>query len=80
MSKIKEKTIFCGDFNPETGVLIRKLGKTLAIIPSQTARLRRAGFLIELAKIRFDAGDFDDAATLQPVYLRKPPISERKKP
>lgn len=80
MSKIKGKTIFCGDFNPETGVLITKLGKTLAIVPSQAARLRRAGFLIELAKKRFDGGYFDDVATLQPVYLRKPPISERKKP
>lgn len=80
MSKIKGKTIICGDFNPETAALIRKLGKTLAIIPSQTARLRRAGFLIDLAKNRFEAGHFDDVATLQPVYLRKPPISERKKP
>ena len=27
---------------------------------------------------RIEAGDYDDTATLQPLYLRRPPITERK--
>ena len=54
--------------------------KTKAIIPGQAAQLRRAGYLAELGQQRLKAGDFDDPAALQPVYLRRPPITERKKP
>lgn len=77
--KIKEKTIFCGDFDPATAIQIKKQGKGLAIIPSFSVRLRRAGVLAELGMKRFEMRLFDNLETLQPVYLRKPPITERKK-
>jgi tRNA threonylcarbamoyl adenosine modification protein YeaZ len=79
-SEIKEKTLFCGEFNAETGSRIKKLFKAKAIIASAAGRLRRAAFLAELGQRRLAAGDFDNLATFQPTYLRRPPITERKKP
>jgi len=55
------------------------LFKSKAVIPAQAAQLRRASYLAELGQQRLNAGDFDDPATLQPMYLRRPPITERKK-
>jgi len=77
---IKEQTIFCGEISPGTVNQIKKWLKTKAIIPGQAAQLRRAVYLAELGQQRLKAGDFDDPAALQPVYLRRPPITERKKP
>lgn len=78
--EIKEKTIFCGEFNPETGSQIKKLFKTKAIIATAAGRLRRAAFLAELGQQRRLAGKYDNLASFQPTYLRRPPITERKKP
>jgi tRNA threonylcarbamoyl adenosine modification protein YeaZ len=77
--KIKDKTIFCGEYNIETARQIKKLFKTRAIMPSQAGQLRRAGYLAELGYQRLLARDFDNLLTLQPLYLRRPPITERKK-
>jgi len=78
--EIKEKTIFCGEISPENILKIKKLFKSRAIIASPFTSLRRAAFLVELGRQRMRKGDFDDVATLQPIYLRRPPITERKKP
>lgn len=78
-SEIKDKTIVCGEFNLALASEIMRRLKTRIVIPGQAARLRRAGFLAELGQARFAAGDYDDPATLQPLYLRRPPITERKK-
>jgi tRNA threonylcarbamoyl adenosine modification protein YeaZ len=77
--EIKEKTIFCGEINPDTERQIKKLFKTKAIIPAPAAQLRRAAYLAELGQQRLKTGNFDDTATLQPIYLRRAPITERKK-
>jgi tRNA threonylcarbamoyl adenosine modification protein YeaZ len=77
--KIKEKTIFCGEFNSATALQIKKIFKTRAIIPTQAGQLRRAAYLAELGQQRLKANDFDSLSTLQPLYLRRPPITERKK-
>lgn len=79
MTKIKGTTIFCGDFDAATSAQIKKLGKGRAVIPPGFVRLRRAGLLAGLGLRRFEKGLIDDASTLQPVYLRKPPVTERKK-
>ena len=41
-SEIKEKTIFCGDFNAAAVLQIKKLFKSRAVIPPPAAQLRRA--------------------------------------
>jgi tRNA threonylcarbamoyl adenosine modification protein YeaZ len=79
-SEIKDKTVFCGDINPETLLQIKKIFKTRAIIPTPAAQLRRGAYLAELGVQRMEAGNFDNLSTLQPLYMRRPPITERKKP
>jgi tRNA threonylcarbamoyl adenosine modification protein YeaZ len=75
-SQITTKTIFCGEFTPFIATEIRKQLKQRAIIPPPATRLRRASFLAELGQQRIDAGDYDNPATLQPLYLRRPPITK----
>jgi len=77
-SQITTKTIFCGEFVPSVATQLRKKLKQKAIILSSAARLRRASFLAELGQQRLKAGDYDNSATLQPIYLRRPPITKRK--
>jgi tRNA threonylcarbamoyladenosine biosynthesis protein TsaB len=78
-SEIRDITVVCGEFAAAEADEIKRRLKTRIIIPNQAARLRRAGFLAELGQARLAAGDYDNTATLQPLYLRHPPITERKK-
>lgn len=76
--EITTETIFCGEYIPTiTDGLRDKLGSK-AIIPPPAARLRRAYFLAELGLKRLEAGDADNLKTLQPLYLRRPPITKPK--
>jgi len=77
-SQITTKTIFCGEFVASIAGQLRKQLKQRAIISSSTARLRRASFLAELGQQRLKAGNYDNPATLHPLYLRRPPITKRK--
>ena len=77
--EIKDTAIFCGEINPVTMTQIKKLFKTKAVLPGPAARLRRAAYMAELGISRQAAGTYDNLATLQPLYLRRPPITERKK-
>jgi len=79
VSEITEKTIICGEFNPATAEQIKKLFKSKAVMPGPAAQLRRASYIAELGQQRAETGDYDNLATLQPLYLRRPPITERKK-
>jgi len=75
---IDNKTVFCGPL--PAGVeeeLRRKLGDK-ALIASPSARLLRAGCLLELGAVRLDRGEDDGAAALQPLYLRRPQITQPK--
>ncbi len=77
-SQITTKTVFCGEFIPSISTQLRKQLKQRAVILSPAARLRRAGFLAELGCQQLKAGNYDDLATLQPIYLRRPAITEPK--
>jgi len=77
-SQITSKTIFCGEFIPLIATQLRKRLKQKAVIPSAVTSLRRASFLAELGLKRFKAGDYDNPATLQPLYLRRPAITKPK--
>ena len=77
-SQITTKTIFCGEFIPIIASQLSKQLKDWAVIPTSASRLRRAGFLAELGLKRLKAGDYDNPATLQPIYLRRPPITQPK--
>jgi tRNA threonylcarbamoyl adenosine modification protein YeaZ len=73
------RTLFCGEFLPAVAGQIKSLLKTKAVIPPQIPDIKRAGFLLELGRQRLKAGDVDDAVTLAPIYLRRPPIGAPKK-
>jgi len=74
----RRKTVFCGEI-PETVILElqKKLAK-YAIIPQPVVRIRHAGYLAALGWQRLSEGKPDDAAGLQPIYMRQPPITLRK--
>lgn len=79
-SSIQSSTIFCGEFLPTVAVEIQQRLGTQAVILSGAALVRRASFLAALGRRRLQDHDFDDPATLQPLYLRAPSITQPKEP
>jgi tRNA threonylcarbamoyl adenosine modification protein YeaZ len=77
--EINTKTMVCGEAKEETWSLLKKLLGSKMVLPTPASLPRRAAYLAELGSIRFKAGDMDDVATLQPIYMRRPPITEPKK-
>lgn len=78
LSGITVKTLFCGEYIPLIAEIIKARLKSKAVIPTAATLPRRAFFLAELGGRRLAEGSADNVATLQPLYLRRPPITERK--
>ncbi len=77
-AQIESSTLFCGEITEQViGVLRTRLGER-AVIAEPVARLRRAGYLAALGWGRLVAGRADDPVALQPIYMRPPPITQRK--
>jgi len=72
------RMVFTGEFQPWVADEIKKRLPRKAVIPGAAARMRRGGFLAELGHVRLAAGETDSVTTLAPIYLRRPPITERK--
>jgi tRNA threonylcarbamoyladenosine biosynthesis protein TsaB len=64
--------VVVGEINEDDAASLRAAQGTGVIIPSPTLRTRRAGCLAELAAVRLDANEIDDAGTLVPIYLQTP--------
>jgi len=64
-------TLFCGEVDAEGSDALASLGDLAVLLPG-AARLRRAGFLAEVAWRRLNCGETDDPATLAPIYLQHP--------
>ena len=64
-------TLFCGEVDAEGADALASLGDLAVLLPG-AARLRRAGFLAEVAWRRLNRGETDDPATLAPIYLQHP--------
>jgi tRNA threonylcarbamoyl adenosine modification protein YeaZ len=78
IAEVHERTLFCGDYLPAvSSQLAAKLGEK-AVIINQTTDMRRAAYLAELGMLKIAAGETDNVATLQPVYLRRPAITIAK--
>jgi tRNA threonylcarbamoyl adenosine modification protein YeaZ len=75
--EIDEPTLFCGEYVKTIESQIKAQLKAKAVIAPE--KMRSAVSLIELAKARIEAGDYDDPATLQPIYLRRPHITRPKR-
>lgn len=64
-------TLFCGEIDQAGANALATLDDRAMLLPA-AARLRRAGFLAELAWRRLNRGEIDDPATLTPLYLQHP--------
>ena len=64
-------TLFCGEIGPAGADALDTLGELAVLLPAAT-RLRRAGFLAQVAWRRLNRGETDDPATLAPIYLQHP--------
>ena len=78
-SEIRGKTVVCGEYLPALEQIKKHL-RQKAVMPTPAALVRRAGFLAELGQQRINAGNYDEPATLQPLYLRHPHITTPKRP
>jgi len=77
--QIKEKTVFCGDYIPSVkDELLNKLGAK-AVVATEAAEPGLATVLISLGAKRLKSGDYDQPASLQPLYLRQPAITKPRK-
>lgn len=74
-----QRTLFCGEIAPALAAELRQRLDTSAVIAPAAANARRAGYLAELGWYRITDGQVDDPAALQPLYLRRPHITESKK-
>jgi tRNA threonylcarbamoyl adenosine modification protein YeaZ len=74
----RQRTVFCGEIPPPALEELEKKLEKYAIIPEAAARLRHASYLAMLGWRRLSKGEQDNAASLQPLYLRQPPITLRK--
>jgi tRNA threonylcarbamoyl adenosine modification protein YeaZ len=75
-AEITQRTLFCGEYVPVIADELKRKLKDKAVIAPE--RPRRAALLAELAKERLEAKDYDNPATLQPLYLRRPAITRRR--
>jgi len=64
-------TLFCGEVDPLGVERLDDLGDMAILLPA-AARLRRAGYLAQIAWRRLKRGETDDPATLVPLYLQHP--------
>ena len=77
--EIGERTIFCGEIPDGYCEKIVSLLGEKAVTPGPEARLRRPSMLAALGWQHLQAKGADNLATLQPIYLRQPPVTQRKK-
>ena len=76
--QIKEQTLFCGEISPSDIEYVQQKLEKNAIIPEATVLLRHASHLAALGWQRLSTGIQDNPESIQPIYLRKPPITQRK--
>jgi tRNA threonylcarbamoyladenosine biosynthesis protein TsaB len=68
--ELSRPMLFCGEIDPAGADILDGLAQA-EVLPA-ASRLRRAGFLAELAWQRLNQGDINDLATLTPIYLQHP--------
>ncbi|MDP2718736.1 MAG: tRNA (adenosine(37)-N6)-threonylcarbamoyltransferase complex dimerization subunit type 1 TsaB [Dehalococcoidia bacterium] len=74
---IRRRTVFCGDMAAYADELKKALGER-AVLPVPPAQIRRSGYLAALGWQKLQKGLLDRPDTLQPVYFRKPQITQPK--
>ncbi len=73
IARIQRPTLFAGEIDTEGTRLLESHAPVIQIAPA-SQRLRRAGYLAELAWARLNAGESDDPVGLTPIYLHQPGV------
>ena len=71
VADLDSPTLFCGEVDRRGATTLASAGELAVLLPG-ALRLRRAGYLAELAWRRIGRREFDDPATLTPIYLKHP--------
>lgn len=71
-ARLNAPALFCGDIDANVQAELQRCLGSYAHFPSPAANIRRPGYLAELAWQRFVAGERDDLARLEPLYLGEP--------
>jgi tRNA threonylcarbamoyladenosine biosynthesis protein TsaB len=77
--EITVKTLFCGELPAAAVDFIESTLGPKAVVPELYERVRYPDCLAALGWQKLSSGEKDNLATLQPIYLRQPPITKSKK-
>lgn len=69
---IREPVLFCGDLDAALQAELQRELEGYALFADVVSNVRRPGYLAALAWQRFGAGEHDDVALLEPIYLGEP--------
>ena len=75
-AQVMAPTLFCGEIDGSLSEALQAHMGARAVIASPASSLRRAGYLAELGWQRLQAGERDDLARLEPLYLHHPNIGD----
>jgi tRNA threonylcarbamoyladenosine biosynthesis protein TsaB len=70
--QINKPALCTGEIDHQAAQILERDSHQKAVIVSPATRLRRAGYLAEIAAQRLEAGDQDDPDALVPIYLSSP--------
>jgi tRNA threonylcarbamoyladenosine biosynthesis protein TsaB len=70
IASFKEPTLICGEIDHYLAEALGSTSPEQVTVASPASCLRRAGYLAELAWKRFVSGEYDDPASLRPIYLQ----------
>lgn len=71
LRRVEAPVTFAGELSERALRMIRAAGKGYRVVPP-VARVRRPGYLAEIAWRRLRRGETDNPAVLTPIYLREP--------
>ncbi len=70
--QISQPALCSGEIDHAAAQLLQRGSEQKAMVVSPALRLRRAGYLAEMAVLRLEAGDQDDPDALVPIYISTP--------
>lgn len=71
VASLRGPTLVCGEIDSRLCQALRAATPQRAVIASPASRVRRPGYLAELAWQRLVAGERDNLSTLSPIYLQQ---------
>ena len=79
-SDVDSTTFFCGEALPLVAEALQASLGDKAVLADQSPPTRSPATLAQMGYERFARGDLADVSTLEPFYLRKPSITEPRRP